>query len=155
MKLKDFLITEKVVPELRAASKKEVLIELSQALRNPDSDRFQQQILEALEERECLGSTGVGEGVAIPHAKIRGLPRIQMAFGRSRHGIDFEAIDQSPVFLFFALIAPDNSQGLHIQLLAHISRLLQDPIRRRKLLAARDREEIYRLLTEEDEPQEG
>ena len=79
---------------------------------------------------------------------------MRMAFGRSPRGIDFEAIDQAPVFIIFALIAPDNSQQLHIQLLAHISRLLQDPIRRRKLLVARDRDEIYRLLTEEDEPKE-
>lgn len=155
MKLKNFLTVDKVLSELQAASKKEILVELSQLLQGQGPDEFRQQILKALEEREGLGSTGVGEGVAIPHAKIAGLPTILTAFGRSPRGINFEAIDHEPVFLFFVLIAPENSQGLHLKLLARISRILQDPIRRRKLMVARDREEIFRLLTEDDEPEEG
>jgi len=155
MRLKDFLTIDKVLSELQAASKKELLAELSQLLQGQGPDEFSQQILKALEEREGLGSTGVGEGVAIPHAKISGLDTILTAFGRSPRGISFDAIDHEPVFLFFVLIAPENSQGLHLKLLARISRILQDPIRRRKLMVARDREEIFRLLTEDDEPEEG
>lgn len=155
MKLKDFLTIERVIPELAASSKKEILAELSRELRESDPEEFRQKILEALEERECLGSTGVGEGVAIPHAKIFGLDSIRIVFGRSPRGVDFDSIDQAPVFLFFCLIAPEQSQGLHLKLLARISRILQDPIRRRKLMVARDREELFRLLTEDDESPEG
>jgi len=95
-----------------------------------------QQLSDTLLEREKLGSTGIGEGVAIPHGKLPGLPGLLAAFGRKRAGVDFAAIDGKPTHLFFVLFAPDNSAGLHLKALARISRLFKQPQFRQAILNA-------------------
>ncbi len=103
-----------------------------------------------LNERERLGSTAIGDGIAIPHGKIRGITQILGAFGRSTRGLDFDSLDGNPTHLFFLLIAPEESTSLHLKALARVSRLFKDGAFRQHLLEARDAGELYRLLKEED-----
>ncbi len=136
--------------ELKARNKKEVLEELCGRIVElyPKLDR--DRIVGILLDREKLGSTGVGEGVAIPHGKLGDLNRLIACFGRSPQGLDFQAVDRMPVRLFFLLLAPENCAGAHLKALARISRLLKRPNLREELLAARTREEIFGILTRED-----
>jgi PTS system nitrogen regulatory IIA component len=108
------------------------------------------RLTETLLEREKLGSTGVGEGVAIPHGKLPGLPGLLAAFGRSPPGVDFGAIDSRPTYLFFVLFAPENSAGVHLKALARISRLFKSPQFRAGILEARDAAQIHSQISTED-----
>ncbi len=103
-----------------------------------------------LNERERLGSTAIGDGIAIPHGKLKGITQILGVFGRSREGIDFDSLDGSPTHLFFLLVAPEDSASLHLKALARVSRLFKDGGFRQRLLDAADSDELYRLLKEED-----
>ncbi|MBI5445185.1 MAG: PTS sugar transporter subunit IIA, partial [Deltaproteobacteria bacterium] len=102
-------------------------------------------------DREKLGSTGIGEGIAIPHGKLRELDRVVGVFGRSRPGVDFDSMDGAPVHLLFLLLAPEASASSHLKALARISRLLRDRSFREELLRTDSREDLYRLLLREDE----
>jgi len=150
MKVADFLHPQAVVADLQAPRKKEVLEELCGALVRTDPSLDLQRMVSILLDRESLGSTGVGEGVAIPHGKMDGVDRLIACFGRSSQGVDFEAVDRKPVHLFFLLFAPENSAGIHLKALAKISRLLKRPSIREELLASRTMESIYGILTKED-----
>ena len=108
-------------------------------------------MLQVLLERERLGSTGIGEGIAIPHGKLQGLDEILLSFGRSSEGISFDAMDGKPVHLFFLLMAPENSAGLHLKILAKISRMLKDPALRDNLLRAMGKERIWRIIEEQEQ----
>ena len=150
MKIAEFLRPNAVVAELSARSKADVLDELCHALARAHPELKADRLLEVLREREKLGSTGIGEGVAIPHGKLAGLPQLVASFGVSRPGVDFDAIDGKPTHLFFALVAPENSAGVHLKALARISRLFKNSRFRQSILDARSAEEIYRLIAEED-----
>jgi PTS system nitrogen regulatory IIA component len=102
-------------------------------------------------ERERLGSTGIGGGIGIPHGKIKDLESLVLGFGLSRKGIDFESIDGEPTHIFFVLITPEDSTGLHLKLLARISRILKNDHFKERLLNATDRDEIFEIIKEEDE----
>jgi nitrogen PTS system EIIA component len=104
-----------------------------------------------LQQREKLGSTGIGEGVAIPHGKIPDLNELVVAFGRSKKGITFDAIDGKPVNLFFMLLAPENSTGQHLKALARISKMLKTPNFRKKLIDAKTTSDLYKAIVEQDE----
>jgi nitrogen PTS system EIIA component len=151
MKVTEFLSPNAVVAELRGTTKAEVLRELSEHLANayPGSLRAD-RILEVLAEREKLASTGIGEGVAIPHGKMPGLDKLYAAFGVSKAGVDFQSIDKLPTHLFFALVAPENSAGVHLKALARVSRLFRNPELRAAILKAHTGADIYRLISEED-----
>jgi PTS system nitrogen regulatory IIA component len=118
------------------------------ARRNPQLDAA--RLSDVLLEREKLGSTGVGDGIAIPHGKLAGLQGLLAAFGRSRAGIDFQAIDGKPTHLFFVLFAPENSAGIHLKALARISRLFKTPSFRAAVVEASDAAAIHRLIADED-----
>jgi nitrogen PTS system EIIA component len=150
MKIAEFLREDLVLPELIATDKPAVLAELCSAVARVHSGLSQGRLTEVLLEREKLGSTGVGEGVAIPHGKLPGVPGLLAAFGRSSRGVDFDAIDKRPAQLFFVLFAPENSAGIHLKALARISRLFKSAAFRRGILEARDRGGVYRLISEED-----
>ncbi|RLA80511.1 MAG: PTS sugar transporter subunit IIA [Deltaproteobacteria bacterium] len=151
MKIVEILDEGAIVEEISSRDKKGVLEELVGVLvkegRVPDG----KEAIQVLLEREKLGSTGIGEGIAIPHGKLPDLKNVVCAFGRSRSGIDFEAVDNRPVHLFFLLLAPENSAGEHLKALARISRLLKDNHFRQRLLEAKDKKEIYEIIVEEDE----
>ncbi len=152
MKIADILQPVMVVPELTAGDKDSLVKELSQHLcRNEDSLKGSlDTVYKALIARERLGSTGVGESVAIPHAKIPGLAQLTAAFGRSRNGVPFDAIDSQPVRLVFVLLVPENSAGAHLKALARIARLLKSPSFRDRLLSLPDANAIYDAFLEED-----
>lgn len=150
MRVGEFLREDLVVVDLAAQDKRGVLEELCGALSRAHPLLPAARLVEVLQEREKLGSTGIGEGVAIPHGKLPGVPGLVAAFGRSRRGIDFAAVDGKPAQLFFVLVAPENSAGIHLKALARISRLLRSPEFRRKIFAAEDRAGLYKLLVEED-----
>ncbi len=139
-----------IIPVLSARSKGEVLAELAQNVidRHPALDR--QDLLRILNEREKLGSTGIGDGIAIPHGKLRQVNELICAFGRSREGVDFSSLDGRPVHLFFLLIAPENAAAVHLKALARISRILRDPAVRNALMAAEDVRELFRIFQEQD-----
>ena len=150
MRIEDILAPELVVPRLEATTKAGVLEELVSvvAAHHPEVDRA--RLLEALDERERLNSTALGDGVAIPHGKLPGLRRVFAAFGRSPAGVDFQSLDGKPTHLFFLLVAPEESAGAHLKALARISRLLKDDAFRARLREAPDADALYRTIREED-----
>ena len=149
MKIVEFLRPDAVLASLSGQTGQAVLSELCRTL--AASQKVDgQRLLETLLDREKLGSTGIGEGVAIPHGKVNALPGLMASFGRSRAGVDFRAIDGKPTHLFFALFAPENSAGAHLKALARISRIFKNPTFRESILAAPDAAEIYRLIEAED-----
>lgn len=153
MKIVDFITPARIVPSLAASSKTEVLRELATHLVRCDEHLDESDIgrvTEVLLERERLASTGISDGVAIPHGKLAGLPGISACLGVKREGLDFAAIDNQPSRIFVVLLAPENSAGLHLKALARISRLFKEPAFRGSVLEARTSEEIYAVIAEED-----
>jgi PTS system nitrogen regulatory IIA component len=110
-----------------------------------------EEMVRVLMDRERLGSTGIGEGIGIPHGKMKNLESLYLGVGLSRKGIDFESIDGKPAHIFFLLVTPENSTGLHLKVLARISRILKNEPFREKLLDSADRDEIYEAIRKEDE----
>ncbi len=151
MKLLDFLDRERVVPELRAADKEGVLAELTDTLVSAKKIRNRREAVHVLLEREKLGSTGIGEGIAIPHGKLKELTDVVAVFGRSAGGVDFDSMDGAPAKLFFLLMAPENSASTHLKALARISRLLKDRAFREELLQAESQDELFEIISREDE----
>lgn len=149
MKIVEFLRPEAVIASLSGQTAQAVLAELCRPL-TATARADGQKLLETLLEREKLGSTGIGEGVAIPHGKVAGLPGLLASFGRSERGVDFRAIDGKPTHLFFSLFAPENSAGAHLKALARISRIFKNPAFRDAILKAPGAEEIFRLIEVED-----
>jgi PTS system nitrogen regulatory IIA component len=150
MKIAEFLSPLAVNAELTARTKAEALRELSEALARAHPDLRAERLVEVLADREKLGSTGIGEGVAIPHGKLSGLPQLLASFGVSKQGIDFDAIDGKPTHLFFTLVAPENSAGIHLKALARISRLFKSQAFREAILRAASAQDIYDLIAQED-----
>jgi PTS system nitrogen regulatory IIA component len=139
-----------ILHDLKGTDKKDVLMELSDAIALQISNINRDDIFEALFAREQLGSTGMEEGVAIPHAKVQDLSSIVIAFGRSIKGVDFQSIDSKPTKLIFLLLAPEGSSGDHLKILARISRMLKDEEFRNQLLEAKGKEEIFKTIMEYD-----
>lgn len=151
MKLSDILSHDAIIPELKSTSKEGVIEEMSELIVKVYSEQDENTITSKLLEREKLGSTGIESGVAIPHAKIPGLDRIILAVGINHAGIDFDAHDGQPSRIFFVLLAPDSSAGIHLKTLARLSRLLKEEAVRIRLLEASGVDEIYDVLISEDE----
>ncbi len=150
MRIAEFLREDLVFPDLAATDKAGVLGELSAGLGAAFPGLTVAKLTETLLEREKLGSTGIGEGVAIPHGKLPGIPGLVAAFARSRRGVDFASIDGKPTYLFFVLFAPENSAGLHLKALARISRLFKQPQFRQSILSAEGAPAIFRIISDED-----
>jgi PTS system nitrogen regulatory IIA component len=151
MKIADILSEDVVLPALAGRSKEDVIQELAGivARSHPEIDRT--RLVQALEERERLNSTALGEGVAIPHGKLGGVRQVLAAFGRSPGGVDFSSLDDKPTHLFFLLVAPEDSAGAHLKALARISRLLKSSDFRSRLMRAADAHELFEIIREEDE----
>jgi len=151
MKLLNFLKEEWVIPELSGTDKPAVLKELSKVLMKPCGASSPEELIQVLLEREKLGSTGIGEGVAIPHGRLKRLKHFFISFGRSTCGMDFDSIDQKPCQLFFMVMAPENSAVENLNLLGRIARLLKDPSFKKKLMGAKTQKEIFQVISDEDE----
>ncbi len=150
MNILDILDEESVLPEIKSVSKKEVIEELAAVAARQNDDLDLDLLVERLLEREKLGSTGVGDGVAIPHAKVPGMEDVTAVFGRSIGGVDFDSMDGKKAHLLFLLVAPESSTGSHLKALARISRLMQNSAFRAGLMEAKSREEIFKAFAEED-----
>ena len=150
VKISEMLVPSAIVAELRGTGKHDVLAELADALVAANPGLNHAEILRVLLDRESLGSTGIGDGIAIPHGKLKALDNQLIAFGLSRKGVDFDAMDGKPAKLFFLLIAPEEAVGIHLKTLARISKLLKMPSVRERLQAAADRQQIHRIIEEEE-----
>jgi PTS system nitrogen regulatory IIA component len=150
MKILDLLARERIMPDLQASNKRGALEELAKTLADGPDGLNLPAIMEVLQDRERLGSTGIGDNIAIPHGKLPQLSELKVSFGRSLKGVDFDSMDGKPSHLFFLLLAPVNSAGLHLKALAKISRMLMSQSFRDNLMKAPGAEEIYRLIAERD-----
>jgi PTS system nitrogen regulatory IIA component len=146
MKLSDYLAKELILPELKSATKSDVLNELVAPLGEQYPEMDTDHAVRVLLDRERLGSTGIGDGIAIPHGKLEDLEKVIVIVGRSRNGVEFEALDHGPCTIFFLVLAPEQVAGMHLRVLAQISRLLKDEEFRKAFLAADDLEALWALL---------
>lgn len=151
MKIRDVLKESCVVADIKGQTKNEVLRELAVALKDAGQINDADAAVDVMLEREKLGSTGIGDGIAIPHGKLKGLKTILCAFGRSRKGVPFDSVDRKPVHIFFLLLAPEDSAGLHLKMLSRISRILRDQVFRKKLLEQSGQGDLYNDIVNEDE----
>ncbi len=142
------LLEEDVVLDLEARNKDEVLKELAKVLHKHCSHINLEQLCQVFRERELIGSTGVGNGVAIPHGKIQELDHIILCFGRSLAGIQFDAIDNQPVTLFVMILSPVTVTDNYLKTLAQVSRLLKQPEKRRALRLTSTKEEVIHIFNE-------
>ena len=147
MTLEALIDKQSVLANLKAPNKKQLLVELSQALASRVAIDHR-LIFETLLKREKLGSTGIGQGIAIPHGKVATLPRVYGLFARLATPVEFDSIDGRPVDLVFALLAPEHAGADHLKALAKISRLLRDPDVVAKLRGTEDADGLYAILTE-------
>ena len=150
MKIDDILKKDSIIANLAGTNKEEVLREITVFLQELGLIKDKEILFNTLMEREKLGSTGIGENVAIPHGKSDELSQIVTVFGRSLNGVDFESLDQKPVHFVCMVIAPSNSTGQHLKALARISRLFKNQSLREGILKLQDPNQIYSLLLEAD-----
>ena len=151
VKIIDYLQEERVIPELQGTDKRSVLKELSGVLVEPCQVASAEELLQVLLDRERLGSTGIGEGIAVPHGRLKKLKNFLVSFGRSMKGVDFDSIDRKPSQLFFLVMAPENSAVDNLKLLGRIVTLLKDPSFKRRLMGAPSQKELFQIISEEDE----
>jgi len=149
MQLGDLISPEAVLPSLKAKTKKQLLQELS-ARAARTAGLQERDVFDVLWQRERLGSTGLGQGVAIPHGKLGGLKRIVGVFARLAEPVDFDAVDGEPVDIVFLLLAPEGAGADHLKALARISRLLREGSAVEKLRASKDAAALYAVLTQEE-----
>jgi len=150
MKIMEFLNKKAITANLKATDKEGVIRELVDLLAKADEIKNKEDLIKALITRESLGSTGIGQGIGIPHAKSPNAKGLAAAFGLSQRGVNFDSLDGEPVYIFFLLIAPEESAGPHLKALARISRMLKDKYFREMLKKAKDEKEILRIIQEED-----
>jgi len=150
MKILDVLDRKAILDDLKSQTKKGILEELVVPVAEI-AGLSQEKLVRVLMDREKLGSTGIGGGIGIPHGKLKELESLVLGFGLSRQGVNFESIDGQPTHIFFILITPENSTGLHLKLLARISRILKNDPFKERLLNATDGDEIFNIIKEEDE----
>lgn len=150
MKINDILSLDTILAEIKANNKESVIEELADFLYQKNMISDKSEVVRVLLEREQLGSTGIGENVAIPHAKMKGIDEIIAVFGISKKGVEFDSLDRKPVNFIFMLIAPENAAGTHLKALARISRLLKNPEFKSCLLQATGKQAIYKIILNED-----
>lgn len=150
MKIMDFLNPEAVSADLKATTKKDIIKELVELLAKAGEVKNNDELVKILMSRETLGSTGIGQGVGIPHGKSPNIKKLTAAFGLSKQGVNFESLDGEPTHIFFLLVASEDSAGPHLKALARISRILKDKYFRETLLKANDEKEIIKIIKQED-----
>ena len=151
MKITDFLDASRVIAYLKGTDKKGVLKEMADWMASQDPSLDAQKLLAILLERERVSTTAIGEGVAIPHGKVPEVKRVSGIFARSPEGVNFDSLDGGLTYLFFLLVAPEDSTADHLKALARISRLLKDTAFRARLMKEKTREEIFNAIREEDQ----
>jgi PTS system nitrogen regulatory IIA component len=146
----DFLSQAAIVVDLKSTNKKSAIIELVDVLKNTKKVKKSDEIVNVLLEREKIGSTGIGQGIAIPHGKTNVLDEQLGALGISRKGIEFNALDGEPVHIIFILVSPVEVAGQHLQALARITRLFTDKFLRQAIRDAATAEEVVKIIQQED-----
>lgn len=150
MKLMDYIVKDAVIVNLASKEKEGAISELVEALLKAKKIASREKMVKILLDREELGSTGIGSGVAIPHAKTDDIDNVLIAFGSSNEGIEFASLDNKPVYLVFLMLAPLSSTGIHLKALAKISRMTKSNRCRPSLRKAQSAEEILKIIKEED-----
>ncbi len=150
MKLVEFVRPELIIPELLGQSKQQVVAELARHLARSQPSLDPESLTRVLMEREELASTAIGEDIAIPHGKLDTATRLIGCVGRSSRGVMFDSLDGRPTHLFFVLVAPESSTGMHLKALARISRVFKDADFRSRLMKAPTAGEMFRIIEEED-----
>jgi len=151
LKITEILQEQCIVADIKGQTKREVISELVEALAKA---RLIEDVVTAVNvvmDREKLGSTGIGNGVAVPHGKLKNINNIMCAFGRSQNGVDFDAVDRAPVYIFFLVLAPEDSASLHLKVLSRITKILRDQSLRKKIIKFTNVSDIYTSILEEDE----
>ena len=153
MKITDVLVTKAVTSDLKSETKADVIVELVDSLIKAGAieKKHKNKILEVLMAREALGSTAIGQGIAIPHGKCDCVKKLVGCLGVSKKGIDFDSLDGELAYIFFLLVAPSDSAGPHLKALARISRMLKDKYFRDTLRASQDDKAVVKIITQEDE----
>lgn len=153
MQVMEFLSKKAILPDIKSSKKEDVIKELVDSLiAAGDIDkRCRAKLIESLMSREALGSTAIGQGIAIPHAKSDCVEKLTAAFGLSKKGVDFDSLDGELAYIFFLLVAPQDSAGPHLKALARISRLLKDKYFRDTLRACADDKAVIKIISQEDE----
>ena len=150
MKIDEILKKESVIADLLGDSKVKVIKEMTQCLKKNNFIKNDQALFETLMEREKLGSTGIGENVAIPHGKSDEVTQIITVLARSKKGVEFESLDQKPVHFICMVIAPAHSTGQHLKVLARVSRIFKNQGIREEIMKAENSDTIYSILMNED-----
>jgi len=153
MKIMDFLSDDAITVDLKSVNKTDAIKELADLLINAGEldKKDKTKVVELLVAREALGSTAIGHNVGIPHAKTDCIKDLVGAFGLSKKGVDFDSLDGEPVYIFFLLLAPQDSAGPHLKALARISRLIKDKYFRDTLRQAKDKKDVLKIIESEDE----
>ncbi len=153
MQIMDFLSKKAILTDIKSTSKEEVIKEMVDFLIEVSDveKRNRNKLIDALMSREALGSTAIGQGIAIPHAKCDCVDKLVAAFGLSKKGVDFDSLDGELAYIFFLLVAPQDSAGPHLKALARISRLLKDKYFRDTLRTCMDEKSVIKVITQEDE----
>ncbi len=147
--LADLITEEQVCLDLSATDKIEIMKEMIEVLGNQEKITDKEGLLKVLQEREELETTGIGDGIALPHARTNIVKELMVVFGRSKKGVDFEALDDKPVFLLFLIVAPTKDSSKVMRLLAGVCRILKNESFRQALLASENKQEVIRLFEEE------
>ncbi len=150
MHIQGLLEGDLIIEDLRATDKSGVIREFADLLVSKGRVKDADELIRVVLDREAQGSTGIGDGIAIPHAKSRAIKEAVVVFGRSRQGVDFQTLDGKPAYLFFLLVSPEDHPGEHLKTLARISRIMRNAVLRERLRACGDRAEIQRLIYDED-----
>lgn len=153
MKILDFLSKKALTANLKSTTKEGIIEEMVDLLINAGEveKKNKKKLIEILMERESLGSTAIGQGIGIPHGKCDCVDKLVASFGIALNGVNFNSLDGEPVYIFFLLVAPQDSAGPHLKALARISRLLKDKYFRDGLKQARDEKTVLKVISEEDE----
>ncbi|MDD2927638.1 MAG: PTS sugar transporter subunit IIA [Candidatus Omnitrophica bacterium] len=153
MQIMEFLSKKAILTDIKSVKKEDVIKELVEALiaAGDIEKRSRNKLIESLMSREALGSTAIGQGIAIPHAKSDCVEKLVAAFGLSKKGVDFDSLDGEPAYIFFLLVAPQDSAGPHLKALARISRLLKDKYFRDTLRSCEDDKAVIKIIAQEDE----
>lgn len=153
MQIMDFLSKKAIITDIKSTRKEDVIKEMVDLLIEAGDveKRNRNKLIDALMSREALGSTAIGQGIAIPHAKCDCVSKLVAAFGLSKKGVDFDSLDGELAYIFFLLVAPQDSAGPHLKALARISRLLKDKYFRDTLRASTDEKSVIKIITQEDE----
>ena len=153
MKITDFLNKKAITADLKGTKKPEIIKELVDLLIKAGEvdKKYKNKLVDVLLAREALGSTAIGQGVGIPHGKIDCMKKMVAAFGLSKNGVNFDSLDGEPAYIFFLLVAPEDSAGPHLKALARISRVLKDKYFRENLRQAKDERAVISIISQEDE----